>query len=143
MTVRAPAGRAAAAAPRAAEPPAATPDESVLQSVADAMQDAAKTASEHAVKATQLVSEAGPGALEMISGAAYTGAYVMAYGAVFAAVFVAQSMPQDNPIMHGARDGGRAAMDGLGEDPRRSSNQGRRTVRQRQGPTAGNGFKRG
>jgi hypothetical protein len=31
-------------------------------------------------------------------------------------VFIAQSLPQENPIMLGFRDGGRAAMDELGGD---------------------------
>jgi len=30
-------------------------------------------------------------------------------------VFVAQSLPQDNPVMHGFRDGGAAAMDELSQ----------------------------
>ena len=36
-----------------------------------------------------------------------------AFGVVYATVFVAQSLPQDNPVMHGFRDGGTAAMDEL------------------------------
>ena len=44
----------------------------------------------------------------------YTGSYALAYGVVYATVFIAQSLPQENPIMHGLRDGGRAAMDELG-----------------------------
>ena len=43
----------------------------------------------------------------------YTGSYALAYGVVYAAVFIAQSLPQDNPVMHGFHDGGRAAMDEL------------------------------
>jgi hypothetical protein len=43
----------------------------------------------------------------------YSGAYALAYGVVYATVFVAQSLPQENPVMHGFRDGGRAAMDEL------------------------------
>ncbi len=42
---------------------------------------------------------------------AYTGSYVLAYGIVYAAVFVVQSLPQENSIMQGFRDGGRAARD--------------------------------
>ena len=33
------------------------------------------------------------------------------YGIVYAAIFVSQSLPQENPIMRGFRDGGRAARD--------------------------------
>ena len=43
----------------------------------------------------------------------YSGSYALAYGVVYAAVFAAQSLPQDNPVMHGFRDGGGAAMDEL------------------------------
>jgi hypothetical protein len=84
-----------------------------MRSVAAAMRDAAKTASEHAAKVKQTASEAGPKALEAISRMAYTGSYVLAYGLVYATMFVVQSLPQDNPIMHGLGDGGRAAMDDL------------------------------
>jgi hypothetical protein len=41
----------------------------------------------------------------------YSGCYALAYGVVYATVFVAQSLPQDNPVMYGFRDGGRAAID--------------------------------
>jgi hypothetical protein len=44
----------------------------------------------------------------------YTGSYILAYGLTYAAVFIAQSLPQENPIMLGFRDGGRAAVDELG-----------------------------
>jgi hypothetical protein len=80
------------------------------------MRDAATTASEHAARVKQSASEAGPKALEAISHAVYTGSYVLAYGVVYAAVFIAQSLPQENPVMHGFRDGGQAAMDELGAD---------------------------
>ena len=46
--------------------PAGT-DEAAMHSIADAMRDAAKTASEHAAKVRQSASEAGPKALETIS----------------------------------------------------------------------------
>jgi hypothetical protein len=90
-----------------------TGDEDALQAVAAAMRDAATTASEHAVKVKQSASEAGATALESIARMVYTGSYVLAYGVVYATVFVAQSLPQENPIMQGLRDGGRAAMDEL------------------------------
>jgi len=44
----------------------------------------------------------------------YSGSYALAYGIVYATVFVAQSLPQENPVMHGFRGGGGAAMDELG-----------------------------
>ncbi len=93
----------------------AADDESALQSVAAAMRDAAATATEHAAQVKQSAGEIGSSALHSLSRMTYTGSYVLAYGIVYAAVFVAQSLPQENPIMHGFRDGGRAAMDELGE----------------------------
>ena len=92
---------------------ATTGEEAAMQAVAAAMRDAAATASEHAAKLKELTSEAGVSALESISRMIYTGSYVLAYGAVYATVFVAQSLPQENPVMRGFRDGGRAALDEL------------------------------
>ena len=90
-----------------------TGDEAALQAVAAAMRDAATTASEHAVKVKESASEMGAPALESISRMLYTGSYVMAYGIVYAAVFAARSLPQENPIMRGFQNGGRAALDEL------------------------------
>ena len=87
-----------------------TGEEAAMQAVAAAMRDAAATASEHAAKVKESASEAGTTALEGISRMVYTGSYVLAYGLVYATVFVARSLPQENPIMRGFRDGGRAAM---------------------------------
>lgn len=56
-------------------------------------------------------SEAGFDMLQTMSRMVYSGSYALAYGMVYAAVFVAQSLPQDNPVMHGFREGGGAAMD--------------------------------
>ena len=96
---------AAGTSPQSAE------EETALHAVAAAMRDAAATASEHAAKVKESTNEAGANALESISRMAYTGSYVLAYGIVYAAVFVSQSLPQENPIMRGFRDGGRAAWD--------------------------------
>ena len=90
-------------------------DGAAMHSIAAAMRDAAATASEHAATARQAANDAGPKALEAISHMVYTGSYVLAYGVVYAAVFVAHSLPQENPVMRGLRDGGRAAMDEAGE----------------------------
>jgi hypothetical protein len=87
-----------------------TGEETAMQAVAAAMRDAAATASEHAARVKGSASEAGTTALESISRMVYTGSYVLAYGAVYATVFVARSLPQENPVMRGFRDGGRAAM---------------------------------
>ena len=59
-------------------------------------------------------AEAGADMLRTISGMIYSGSYALAYGVVYAAVFVAQSLPQENPVMSGFQDGGRAAVDELG-----------------------------
>jgi hypothetical protein len=91
-----------------------TGEDAAMHAVAEAMRDAATTASEHAAVVKQSASEAGASALESLSRMAYTASYVLAYGIVYAAVFVAQSLPQDNSIMQGFRDGGRAALDELG-----------------------------
>ena len=74
-----------------------------------ALKDVAGKASEHAVP-TEEAAEAGSDMLQTMSRMIYSGSYALAYGVVYAAVFVAQSLPQDNPVMHGFRDGGRAAM---------------------------------
>ena len=90
-------------------------DEAAMQSIAAAMRDAAATASEDAGRERQPANEAGPKALEAISRMVYTGSYVLAYGVVYAAVFVAHSLPQENPVMRGLRDGGKAAADECSE----------------------------
>jgi hypothetical protein len=87
-----------------------TGEEVAMQAVAAAMRDAATTASEHAAKVKESAGEAGSTALESMSRMVYTGSYVLAYGVVYATVFVARSLPQENPIMRGFRDGGRAAV---------------------------------
>jgi hypothetical protein len=90
-----------------------TAQDATMQSVADAMRDASKTAAEHAAKVRNTIGDAGPRAMRSVSRFGYTSAYVFSYGVVYAAVFVAQALPQENAIMHGLRDGGRAALDGL------------------------------
>ena len=68
---------------------------------------------EHAARPETAAAEAGSDMLQTASRMIYSGSYALAYGIVYAAVFVAQSLPQDNPVMHGFRDGGGAAMDEL------------------------------
>jgi len=51
--------------------------------------------------------------LQTISRMIYSGSYALAYAVVYSAVFISQSLPRENPVMHGFRDGGRAAMDQL------------------------------
>ena len=43
----------------------------------------------------------------------YASSYALSYAVVFSALFVAYSLPQESPLMHGLRDGGRAAKDAL------------------------------
>jgi len=62
----------------------------------------------------EAASEAASGVLETISRTIYSGCYALAYGVVYATVFVAQALPQENPVMHGFHDGGKAATDELG-----------------------------
>ena len=79
-----------------------------------ATKDVAGEPPEHTAP-TQAAAEAGSDMLQTISRMIYSGSYALAYGVVYAAVFVAQSLPQENPVMHGFRDGGGAAMDELGQ----------------------------
>jgi hypothetical protein len=71
------------------------------------------------VEAGAPVAEAAAGGssdmLQTMSRLIYSGSYALAYGVVYATVFIAQSLPQENPVMHGFRDGGRAAMDELSQ----------------------------
>ena len=90
-------------------------DETAMRSIADAMREAAATASEHGTQVKQAASEAGPKALETVSQMFYTGSYVLAYGVVYATVFLAQWLPQENSIMSGFCDGGQAAVNEFGE----------------------------
>jgi hypothetical protein len=90
-----------------------TSRESGTRLASPASTDGARTRSEHAAEAQDTASEAGSDMLQTISRMIYSGSYALAY--VYAAVFVAQSLPQDNPVMHGFRDGGGAAMDELSE----------------------------
>jgi hypothetical protein len=57
--------------------------------------------------------EAGSDAMQTMSQMIYNGSYGLAYGIVYATVFVAQLLPQDNPVMHGFHEGGKAARDEL------------------------------
>jgi len=76
--------------------------------------DGARTVSGRAAEVQHTPSETGDGVLQTMSRMIYSASYALAYGVVYATVFVAQSLPQENPVMHGFRDGGGAAMDELG-----------------------------
>ena len=77
-----------------------------------ASKDMAGAALEHAAPTE---SEAGSDMLQTASRMIYRGSYALAYGVVYATVFVVQLLPQDNPMMHGFHDGGKAAMDELSQ----------------------------
>ena len=76
--------------------------------------DVAGKAPEHAAP-SEAAAEAESDMLQTASRMIYSGSYALAYGVVYAAVFVAQMMPQDNPVMHGFHDGGKAAVDELSQ----------------------------
>lgn len=97
---------AAAAAPNETDP---------LRSISDAMREAITNASDDASRAHEKLCEASAGLGNSVSRFAYTSSYMLSYGIVYASVFVARSVPQDNPIVEGFIDGGRAAMEALNE----------------------------
>lgn len=86
-----------------------------FESVADAMRDAAHAASEDAARAKEKLRQAGPEVMHSVSRFTYTSCYMVSYGVVYATVFLAKSLPQDNPVMEGFIDGGRAAIDAVNE----------------------------
>jgi hypothetical protein len=102
-----------ASAATADERRATETEDSVMQSVSDAMSHASKTATDHATKATKAVAAAGPKMMQSASRLTYTSAYFLAYAVVYPVVFVAKALPQENPVMKGFRDGGQAATDAL------------------------------
>lgn len=87
--------------------------EPATRSTSAASKDVAGKAPEHPAPTAAAAAEAGSDMLQTMSQMMYSGSYALAYGIVYAAVFVAQSLPQENPVMHGLRDGGGAAMDEL------------------------------
>jgi hypothetical protein len=88
--------------------------EPAMKSASASTRDGARAVAEPVAEAQDTTSEAGYSALQAMSRMIYTGSYALAYGVVYAAVFIAQSLPQENPVMHGFRDGGQAAVDELG-----------------------------
>jgi hypothetical protein len=82
-----------------------------MESVTEAVRDAAKSAAQHATIVKDTISDTG--LIRAASRFTYNGAYAISFGVVYAAVFVTQLLPQDNALMHGFSDGARAAMDSL------------------------------
>ena len=93
-------------------PTNADPGEFAKRSVS-ATQDTAEMPSEYGANVDQSENAAGPKTLDAISRMTYTGSYALAYGVVYATMFIVRSLPQDNPIMNGLYDGGRAAVNEL------------------------------
>jgi hypothetical protein len=86
-----------------------------LRSISDAMRDAVHNASEDASRARERVREASAGVTQSVSRFTYTSSYMVSYGIVYATVFIARSIHQDNPVVEGFIDGGRAAIEALNE----------------------------
>ena len=80
-----------------------------------ASKDVAGKPPEHVISGEEGAAEAGSDMLQTASRMIYSGSYALAYGVVYAVVFAVQMMPQDNPVMLGFHDGGKAAMDELSE----------------------------
>jgi hypothetical protein len=79
------------------------------------MKDAVNQATEDATRTKEKLSQMGPDIANSASRFAYTTSYMISYGVVYATVFAAKSLPQDNPIVEGFVDGGRAAVDAVNE----------------------------
>src|SRR5271169_5326614 len=84
--------------------------EPATKSAPAASKDVAGKPPEHVASGGEVAAEPGSDMLQTASRMIYSGSYALAYGVVYAAVFVVQMMPQDNPVMHGFHDGGKAAM---------------------------------
>lgn len=80
-----------------------------MDSVADAVRDASKSAAVQAAALQNAIVETG--LVRSVSRITYTGAYALSFGIVYPAMFLAQWIPQ--PVMDGFGDGARAAMDSL------------------------------
>jgi hypothetical protein len=87
------------------------PDDQVMDSVANAVRDASRSAVQHAGAVKTAVHDTG--IIQSVGRISYTGAYALAFGVVYVAVFVTQFLPQDNPVMDGFSDGARAAVDAV------------------------------
>ena len=86
-------------------------DDLATRDLSPVSKDGAAAASEPA--AAHAPAETGADVLQTISRVIYSGSYALAYGLVYATVLVVQLLPQDNPVMHGFHDGGKAAIDEL------------------------------
>lgn len=64
---------------------------------------------------TETAGQFGIHPLRSCSRLTYATCYRVAYGVVYATVFLAKSIPQNNPIVQGLVDGGRAAVQAVNE----------------------------
>jgi hypothetical protein len=87
--------------------------DSASRSTAAASREITGSAAARVASAEAAAAEGGSDMLQTFSRLIYGGCYALAYGIVYATVFAVQSLPQENPVMHGFSDGGRAAMDEL------------------------------
>ena len=88
--------------------------EPATRSAPAASKDVAGRGSGHAAR-SEAAAGAGSDMLQTASRMIYSGSYALAYGVVYAVVFAVQMMPQDNPVINGLHDGGKAAMDELSQ----------------------------
>ena len=83
-----------------------------MKTVADALVKAFKAAKGDTADATAAAGRALPAASRFLYRLVYTTSYTFSYGIVFPTMMLARSIPENNSIVQGFVDGGRAASDG-------------------------------
>lgn len=82
-----------------------------LKAVADALDAAAKAASEGVQGAKSTIAGAVPEVEKQASRLVYNACYYLSYGVVFPTALLVRAVPKDNAIVHGFVDGANAAFD--------------------------------
>jgi len=82
-----------------------------LKTIAGALDKAVKAAKDGTAGAKAAAEKAFPAPGGFLSRFVYTTSYMFSYGVVFPAVLIAKSIPENNPVVNGFVDGGRAARD--------------------------------
>lgn len=82
-----------------------------LKTIAGALVAAVKGAKGGTADARAAAGNAVPAAGQLLSRVVYTTSYTFSYGLVFPAVMIASSIPTNNAIVHGLKNGARAASD--------------------------------
>jgi hypothetical protein len=95
----------------AKKPAAKSSTSDPLKTVADTLDRAFKAAKGRTADATAAAGAALPSASRFLSRFVYTTSYTFSYGVVFPAMMLARSIPQNNSVVQGFVDGGRAASD--------------------------------